>query len=201
MVWTVLFFPLYSLASILYSCFKKKNVRPLLGEALTKFHEAGLSKGKTETMCEVYGEMFMFIYCRFTPVTEFSLLSDVSSHQLSVHRLPQVPGLHCRHSHLCHERFVCLPSVLGNPPPTICGYQVTISLHSLDTDISFTPLSLQLLLVFWSESVFQDNGGYTDYYRSGLIIRYQNPNSSRSVSRHKMEDFTKSEMEMLVLAL
>ena len=89
MVWTILFFPLYSVSSLLYSCFKKKPVRPLLGEALSKFNEAGLSKGKRNILSVCLGGKYL--YSRSPVITEFSLLSDVSPHQLSLHRLPEVP--------------------------------------------------------------------------------------------------------------
>ena len=102
MVWTVLFFPLYSLVSLLYSCFKKKNVRPLLGEALTKFQEAGLSKGKRDTWQDVCGEIhllqvyfchgvFSSVSCRSSPTISTSPPSSTSTALSSLRSSPPTP--------------------------------------------------------------------------------------------------------------
>ena len=85
MVWTILFFPLYSLSSLLYSCLKKKTVRPLLGEALSKFNEAGLSKGKrarlagtVETIC-IPGLLLSrsFLFCLMSVLTNYLYIASL----------------------------------------------------------------------------------------------------------------------------
>ena len=88
MVWTILFFPLYSVSSLLHSCFTKKPVRPLLGEALSKFNEAGLSKGKGKhTVCLDGGEILLgipglllsrsFLFCLMSVLTNYLYIASL----------------------------------------------------------------------------------------------------------------------------
>ena len=48
MVWTILFFPLYTFVNSVLSFFEKKNLRPVLSEAISKFREAGITPGERE---------------------------------------------------------------------------------------------------------------------------------------------------------
>ena len=85
-------------------------------------------------------------YLRDDECSVSELLPALRPDKLPLYRLPQGVGLHGGHRALCHQRLLCLPSLLGDPPPPVCWDQGKVN----DNEVYVSDIAIRYRL--WPSS-------------------------------------------------